>query len=1078
MKKALAASLDAAQATRLRTACGGDEALLARVRPFAGLIREDSFGRPVVIATGAVYVTQGAERRKTGTHYTPTSLTEPIVRHTLEPVVYRGPAEGKPREAWALIPLGALLQVKVLDLAMGSGAFLVQSCRYLAARLVEAVDADVVLTQSRKGAEVQRVEEQKDSAPSPLRAFALNQDSDEALYTLASSTDPTERMALAMRLVAERCLYGVDKNPLAVEMAKLSLWLLLLDGRRPFSFLDHALRSGDSLLGLSDLEQLLNWSLRRVEVDGQQVGQYQLIKHHVEEAIERALALRRRIRNEQVRPERKAAWLREAEEKMALVRLGADLLVAATLHPDKSMRQSKLLAWQSDYSRLMDGMDDLRRGVFRPESQASADTHTLSERLRREADALLDGRRPFHWPLELPEVFLEERREAPGTQLMLDAFTSELAPLFAGDSGGGVTANDSPGFSAIVGNPPFQGGQKITGALGVPYRDYLVETLAGGQRGSADLCAYFFLRVGGMLRHDGMSGLVATNTIAQGDTREVGLDQLVARGFSIPRAVPSRPWPGLAAVEVAHIWLRRGAWHGSFTLNDQPVAAISPFLTVPGATIGTPYRLKANEESSFIGSYVLGLGFVLTPEEAAALIAKDSRNCEALFPYLNGEDLNSRPDQSPSRWVINFHDWPLEKAESYPDLMAIVRTKVKPEREKLGVGNPTAKDRSRRWWQFARQTMNLYARIARMERVLVVARITKYIGFVFVPMEQIYNEKIIVVTDDGYVRFAVLQSELHEIWARTYSSTLETRLNYTPSDCFETFPFPACLQAEPLTQRGKDAEAQSEEASETSAPSRLSGFALKLESIGEQYHEHRQHIMRERQEGLTKTYNRFHAPGETAADITELRRLHVELDNAVAATYGWQALDLGHGFHETKQGVRYTISEAARRAVLDRLLALNHARHAEEARAGVYGGKGSGIGGRGSGKRREASGAVVSSAGAESQSAPQPPALAPQLGLNLFGTPGNELNTAQIRTDAGPPADPQSLILDPQIDAYARLTALLAARGALTNGEAQAALGVDGATARALLKRLVDEGLARVEGQRRGTRYVRAEGET
>ena len=95
-----------------------------------------------------------------------------------------------------------------------------------------------------------------------------------------------------------------------------------------------------------------------------------------------------------------------------------------------------------------------------------------------------------------------------------------------------------------------------------------------------------------------------------------------------------------------------------------------------------------------------------------------------------------------------------------------------------------------------------------------------------------------------------------------------------------------------------------------------------------------------RQEGLTKTYNRFHSPEETDADIKRLRELHVEMDYAVARAYGWNDLELGHGFHETKQGTRFTISEPARREVLDRLLELNHERYAEEVRLGLHDKKG------------------------------------------------------------------------------------------------------------------------------------------
>ena len=111
---------------------------------------------------------------------------------------------------------------------------------------------------------------------------------------------------------------------------------------------------------------------------------------------------------------------------------------------------------------------------------------------------------------------------------------------------------------------------------------------------------------------------------------------------------------------------------------------------------------------------------------------------------------------------------------------------------------------------------------------------------------------------------------------------------------------------------------------------------VNLEEIGEIYYNYRQQIMLTRQEGLTKTYNRFHNPDEQSPDIIKLRELHIEMDQAVALAYGWDDLALDHNFHETKQGIRYTISEAARREVLDRLLQLNHQRYAEEVEAGLH----------------------------------------------------------------------------------------------------------------------------------------------
>jgi hypothetical protein len=509
-------------------------------------------------------------------------------------------------------------------------------------------------------------------------------------------------------------------------------------------------------------------------------------------------------------------------------------------------------------------------------------------------------RKTFHWALEFPEVFL-----------------SDLS---------------GKGFDALVGNPPFQGAQKITGVLGTDYRDFLVERIANGKRGSADLCAYFFLRAQQLLNSQGGFGLVATNTIAQGDSREVGLDQLVANHCVITRAVPSRKWEGSASLEVAHIWLRKGNWQGEFILDEKPVDGITAFLTTPGKAVGNPHRLVANQDKSFQGSIVLGMGFVLTPEEAQALIEKDDRNKDVLFPYLNGEDLNSRPDQSPSRWVINFKDWPLDAehddpkkpkgkpyAVDYPDCLAILEEKVKPERDKNN--RKVYRDY---WWHYAEKRPALYDAIAGLKRVITIAATSRTLAFASVASKIVFSHATCVFALENLGDFAILQSAFHEAWAREYASSMKGDLRYTPTDVFETFPFP-----ESTNVRSKDFSPSSTKVLTTN-------INTNLEEIGEKYYTHRQSIMQTRQEGLTKTYNRFHNPEETAADIQQLRELHVEMDTAVAAAYGWQDLDLGHDFHQTKQGLRYTISETARREVLDRLLLLNHQRYAEEVAQGLH----------------------------------------------------------------------------------------------------------------------------------------------
>ncbi|MBV9229308.1 MAG: restriction endonuclease, partial [Chloroflexi bacterium] len=690
--------------------------------------------------------------------------------------------------------------------------------------------------------------------------------------------DTEERLALARRLVAERCLYGVDKNPMAVEMAKLSLWLITLDKERPFTFLDHALCSGDSLLGVN-IKQLTQWSMDTNASNKQQAHQTVWIERPIKYAIDTALSLRCKLRlipDESIEQiEEKTRLLKEADEAMALVKLGADLLIATTLHGyAKNKHNGKAIPHMEDYAILINAYEDTRpkeKQMTEPDQRFSKEAF---DKMRQQVDELLGDRRPFHWPLAYPEVFVE--------------------------------ASNEEGFAAMLSNPPFQGGSKITAALGTDYREYLVEYLSQGSRGQVDLCAYFFLRAGSLTRQGGQCCLLATNSIAQGDTRKAGLDQMTAAGWTIPRAVPGRKWPGDAALEVAQVWLRRGDWHGIYFLDEEPVEAITSFLTARGLVQEIAYPLFANMGKSFKGSETAGIGFVLEPEKALGLIKKDARNHDVLFPYLNGDDVNTHPDQSPGRWVINFHNWPLELAETYLDCMRIIQEKVKPERQRKNTKGEYVlrKPLPQRWWMYGEKRPALYTTIAEMKRVLVIPRHSKYMICSWKETGIVFSDATCVVTSESDADFAIIQCTFHSNWTSFHGSTLETRMRYTPTDCFETFPFPANLR--------------------------------NLDNIGERYHQHRQSIMLARQEGLTQTYNRFHNPHEAAEDIVRLRELHREMDEAVAVAYGWDDLALEHGFHETKQGLRYTISEAARREVLARLLKLNHERYAEEVAHGLH----------------------------------------------------------------------------------------------------------------------------------------------
>ena len=483
---------------------------------------------------------------------------------------------------------------------------------------------------------------------------------------------------------------------------------------------------------------------------------------------------------------------------------------------------------------------------------------------------------------------------------------------------------------------------------------------------------YFFRRIFNIIKVNGFQSLIATNTIAQGNAREDGLDVIVSQGGTINHAVKSMKWPGIAAVEVALVTITKQPWKGKFVLDTKEVKTITPYLD-DAATLGNPFSLLQNESKSFQGSIVLGKGFVLEPNEAKVLIEKDSRNKDVLFPYLNGDDLNNNPDQRPSRWVINFFDWNEERAQQYPDCYKIIEQLVKPERQRWTLdkdGNEIEgeyalrKPLPEKWWIYADKRPALYRTILKLNRVLVVPRVTKYPSMSFVNSKSVFHDKVVVLSFEKNYEFLVLQSSFHDEWAKKYSSTLGglNNLNYSPSECLESFAFPQSLRNEK---------------------------ELNLENIGETYHELRRHLMLKIQLGLTKTYNAFHAseiqpgitvqalqginkqaiekqygkevwnlwnhlqktPGtcsieEAIAGIVKLRELHVEMDNAVLEAYGWafgseQPIELKHDFYEVdylpeNDRIRFTIHPDARKEILKRLLELNHRIHAEEVVAGLW----------------------------------------------------------------------------------------------------------------------------------------------
>lgn len=857
----LTKTVDDTLADRLLTTCQGDIQLRDRIKPYVHLLRTDPWGYPLVYPAGAFIVTSGSNRRETGTHYTPKSLTETIVTETLTPVVYIGPAEGTLREGWQLKSPVELLELKICDPAMGSGAFLVQACRWLADRLVEAWSL----------------------AETTGKAVSVNGDVQEELGTKESlPRDIDARIIIARSLIAERCLYGVDLNPLAVELAKLSIWLVTLAKGRPFGFLDHNLRCGDSLFGIHRLDQLTQLSMTP-SAQGQQHPFGKSIRLSMREAIE----LRQRLRETPIHDihdvEVMAQLNANAHSKLEIPQCIANVFIGEVFSSgsNKAMLENALATLTLHAGQALNGDRELLSMIHK-RSVAAFLTDLPADK---------PARRPFHWPLEFPEVFARERG----------------------------------GFDGIVGNPPFLGGKRITGTAGTVFRDWLVSYIARGKVGSADLVAYFFLRSYMLLRENGHFGLLAVNTIAEGDTRQVGLEEMLKIGAVIHAAYPNEAWPGAAAVVTSRVHVRKGEWNGPRNLHGTAVPHISAFLS--GREDWSLQRLKANVGITFIGSVVNGMGFILSPEDAQQMLHSDPKNSEVIFPYLNGSDLNSDPAQHPSRFVINFWDWSEERAKTYLKPYDRILSLVRPVREKLN----RAKYRDR-WWHYSEAVPNLYHTIGfghnfekhpanwnsalkQLDRVLVVTRVSKTLAFSFVKTGIVFSDATVVFATNRDQDFALFQSSIHAVFAWQHASRLKNDLRYSPTDALEPFAFPEGFRDTPNVE---------------------------LDDLGRKLHEARAEIMHTDRIGLTKLYNRFHANTERDPRIEGLRTLQYEMDVSVAHAYGWDDLDLGHGFHEVpylpeNDRVRFTISEAARVEVLQRLSELNRLRYQEELAAGLHG---------------------------------------------------------------------------------------------------------------------------------------------
>ncbi|MDA8073382.1 MAG: restriction endonuclease [Actinomycetota bacterium] len=712
VRDALDTSLDDGLRSRLRAACDNDDGLLQRLQRYGRLLRDDVRGLPMVLLPGSVFVTEVSHRRDTGTEYTTKELADEVVRYALEPLVYSpGPAEGAPPEQWKLKSSADIEALRVCDPAVGSGAIITAACRYLADRLLEAWAAE--------------------------RATPL-------LVRADSSAEVDDVLIAARRTVAERCLYGVDRDPMAVEMAKLSLWLITMAKDRPFSFLDHAFRPGDSLLGVTDLDQVTHFA-----IDPNQAVRPLNFAGDLEPLVKEALELRRRIEEAPVvdtrHAEEKERLLEQAYRAMRTVNVLADLVVGAALSTAGAAKNDETVRLAAVSRQVREAFD--ADGSDRDEQLTA---------LADQADAWLNEgrptgaplRRPLHWPLAFPEVFL---------------------------------ASDQSGFDAIVGNPPYVGNKYWRARLGADYQR-LFERLFARKLGKPDLVVVFLWRMTMIAREGGFVGSLATQSITEVDSRSL-LESTVLDDAALYRAVSSRKWPGTAAVFVALVWLVKGGWEGTHVLNDQEVPEISASLGLTGAKAQL-HRLAVTFVC-FEGIHN-GRGMALVVPDTHPLT---SRYPDLFRPYVSGDDLASSDPRIHKRYVIDLTGYARSDLEILPEeVRTFLSEVVQPTRTPELL--ESYKGLARRWWTFWNTRESGFRVVRESPSCVVMPAVSKYIFALELPSQWAYTNKVMVFEKWREDLQTILLSTFFSGWVERYGGSLSTTLVMKISSVVETFPFP------------------------------------------------------------------------------------------------------------------------------------------------------------------------------------------------------------------------------------------------------------------------------------------------
>ncbi|QGZ92372.1 DNA methyltransferase [Microcystis aeruginosa] len=402
---------------------------------------------------------------------------------------------------------------------------------------------------------------------------------------------------------------------------------------------------------------------------------------------------------------------------------------------------------------------------------------------------------------------------------------------------------------AIIGNPPFLGGKHMRLNLSDDYVNKVFGRFSE-VKDSVDFCSYWFRLAHNQLDEKGRAGLVGTNSISQGKSRVAALDYITHNGGHIHEAISTQPWSGEANVHVSIVnWSKIEPV--SYYLDNHPVSQINSSLTTT-VDVSKAVRLLANKNISFQGVIPVGKGFYIKSEQAEKWIENDLKNKEVLKLSSSAGDLTDNPQGKPSRWIIDFNNMSLEDASEYKLPFEHIKLTVKPEREQN-----RREVTKLNWWKYGEKRPAMRTAIESLACYFTIPRHSKW--FIFLPAKKEWlpaDSTTVVASDDFYI-LGILTSNIHRIWVKAQSSTLEDRTRYTPNTCFETFPFPQKPSQE---------------------------LVEKIRQTAGELHEYRSQQMEKKQWGITKLYNQFFNEPSS-----QLYQLHQKLDKLVMEAYHFQA---------------------------------------------------------------------------------------------------------------------------------------------------------------------------------------------